>query len=137
MRAFKLPAHTATHVATSDFQAEFLTKLLYTHRHSPSQTGGSRQRMASPTLLARPILLSTNHPFSPTPALVLPPRPNPPPQAVLTMATEGGPGLNGAEASGMARIISYPPPHPNLKTLNSYPQIPNPKPKPFDIEPKP
>ena len=31
--AFKLPPHTTTHVATSDFQAELLSKLLFTGTH--------------------------------------------------------------------------------------------------------
>ena len=31
--ALKLPAHTATHVGTSDFQAELLSKLLLTGTH--------------------------------------------------------------------------------------------------------
>ena len=77
--------------------------------------------MYSPyTLPALPILPFTNHSFSLTPALALPPRLNPPPQeAVLATATvtEGGPGLNGAEASGMARTTRYPPPQDTCSTL--------------------
>ena len=39
--AFKLPPHTATHVATSDFQAELLSKLLLTYT-ALSKTGRNR-----------------------------------------------------------------------------------------------
>ena len=38
MCAFKLPPHTATHVSTSDFQAELVSKLLLTGTHLHKRT---------------------------------------------------------------------------------------------------